>query len=442
LAACSVDDGFQPPNAGGAAGAGVSTASTGGASSTITTSGSGGAGGLGTTGSGGAAGTGLGGAGNGGGGAGGTDVDGSAGSAGAVDAGVEACAPPDASSQTYYVSDLNWQASINGWGPVERDTSNGENLAGDGHPISIDGMTYAKGLGVHAYSLVTINLAGRCSTFTASAGMDDEQSGGTAVFEVWVDGVSTYTSLIKQQGQPPDIVTVDVSCAMTLQLVVSDAGDGINHDHADWADAKINCISPPSDGIYEAGSPVDAGPQPDVSTQSDASSPDASCLADDGRALQSFFLSDVNWVGTPTNGWGPVERDTSNGEQAAGDGHVMSINGVTFAKGLGVHANSTIEYALAGKCSTFTASVGHDDETSPGSVVFEVWLDGTRYYQSSVQRPAQPAESVSLDVSCVNKLQLVVTDAGDGANNDHADWANAKITCTDPPGGLVDAGGD
>jgi hypothetical protein len=52
----------------------------------------------------------------------------------------------------------------------------------------------------------------------------------------------------------------------------------------------------------------------------------------------------LNFLGTPTNGWGPVERDTSNGEQAAGDGHTMSINGATFTKGLGAHANSSIVY--------------------------------------------------------------------------------------------------
>src|SRR5690348_6175404 len=41
----------------------------------------------------------------------------------------------------------------------------------------------------------------------------------------------------------------------------------------------------------------------------------------------TFFLSDLNWIGTPVNGFGPVERDTSNGEMAAGDGHPMSIAG-------------------------------------------------------------------------------------------------------------------
>ena len=39
-----------------------------------------------------------------------------------------------------------------------------------------------------------------------------------------------------------------------------------------------------------------------------------------------------------TNGWGPVERDLSNGEKAQGKhGDTITLNGVTFAKGLGGH---------------------------------------------------------------------------------------------------------
>jgi hypothetical protein len=72
-----------------------------------------------------------------------------------------------------WVSDLPFTAT-NGWGPVERDMSNGEALAGDGHPITIGGTQYAKGLGVHPAGDVTLNLAGNCARFTAAVGVDDE----------------------------------------------------------------------------------------------------------------------------------------------------------------------------------------------------------------------------------------------------------------------------
>ena len=63
-----------------------------------------------------------------------------------------------------------------------------------------------------------------------------------------------------------------------------------------------------------------------------------------------------------TNGWGPVEKDKSNGENGAGDGHTLTLNGITYTKGLGAHAASDVRYALAANCTRFKASVGIDDE--------------------------------------------------------------------------------
>ena len=49
-----------------------------------------------------------------------------------------------------YLSDLTPTSAANGWGPYEKDMSNGEQAAGDGGPLTIRGVVYAKGLGVHA----------------------------------------------------------------------------------------------------------------------------------------------------------------------------------------------------------------------------------------------------------------------------------------------------
>jgi NPCBM/NEW2 domain len=78
-------------------------------------------------------------------------------------------------------------------------------------------------------------------------------------------------------------------------------------------------------------------------------------------------LSDLPFV-TATNGWGPVERDRSNGENAAGDGHALTVDGTTYPKGLGVHAASDVGFYLGGRCTAFTATVGVDDEVGNSSV--------------------------------------------------------------------------
>ncbi len=75
------------------------------------------------------------------------------------------------------------------------------------------------------------------------------------------------------------------------------------------------------------------------------------------------FLSDLDWTHA-TNGWGPVERDKSNGEQAAGDWVPQSIDGMKFSKGLGVHAASDVRFRLNGRYATFVSWIGIDDEVA------------------------------------------------------------------------------
>jgi alpha-galactosidase len=142
----------------------------------------------------------------------------------------------------HYASDLPWLSAANGWGPVEKDTSVGEDAAGDGHPITLDGTAYAKGLGVHAPSEVTYYTGGRCTGFTAKAGVDDEEgTAGTVAFEVWADGTRVLSTGTLTNADPAKAITAAIDGAKTVRLVVTDGGDDITSDHGDWADAAFRC---------------------------------------------------------------------------------------------------------------------------------------------------------------------------------------------------------
>ncbi|MFI5685358.1 NPCBM/NEW2 domain-containing protein [Streptomyces sp. NPDC051636] len=141
------------------------------------------------------------------------------------------------------------------------------------------------------------------------------------------------------------------------------------------------------------------------------------------------YLGDLPWL-TAANGWGPAERDTSNGESAAGDGHPITLGGVVYAKGLGVHAESSVEYYTGGACRTVTADVGVDDEKeAKGTVAFEVWADGAKVASTGVRTGAMPAQPLTADVTGAPVVRLVVTDGGDGIDSDHGDWADARVSC-------------
>ncbi|WP_309571428.1 NPCBM/NEW2 domain-containing protein, partial [Deinococcus sp.] len=142
-----------------------------------------------------------------------------------------------------------------------------------------------------------------------------------------------------------------------------------------------------------------------------------------------------------TNGWGPVERNRSNGEQAAGDGKTLTLHGTTYAQGFGVHASSDLRFALPVSgvaCTRLLADVGVDDEVgAKGSVVFQVYLDGVRAFDSGTMTGSSATRQVDLDVTGRRELRLSVTDAGNGTSYDHGDWANPRLVCvsavTPPP---------
>ncbi|WP_433609676.1 NPCBM/NEW2 domain-containing protein [Dactylosporangium sp. CA-139114] len=290
---------------------------------------------------------------------------------------------------TYQVSDMTWAASSNGWGPVERDRANGEQAAGDGGTLNIGGTTFAKGLGAHADSAVQVYLGRACRTFTAQVGVDNETgTAGSVRFAVYGDGRLLGYSGVKTGGQAPTRLTVSTGGYLNLELRVTDARtNGITSDHADWGSPTLVC----------------------------------------GGAGSGSAVSDRTW-GATSNGWGQPERDMSNGEQAAADGSVITVGGVSYPKGVGAHAASDITVPSAG-CTRFTAVGGLDAEvgTSSTGVTFSVLGDGTTLYTSPTVTAGAPV-AIDVDVTGRSSVRLVLGGAG-SIDYDHADWADARLVC-------------
>ncbi len=110
----------------------------------------------------------------------------------------------------------------------------------DGNPIKIAGHAFEHGVGTHATSEFIVLLRGNGVRFTSQVGVDDETNGlGTVRFLVFGDGKRLADSGRLKGGDAPKTIDVDVRNVRELRLVVRDAGDGIDHDHADWADAMV-----------------------------------------------------------------------------------------------------------------------------------------------------------------------------------------------------------
>lgn len=158
-----------------------------------------------------------------------------------------------------YLSDLTPISQSNGYGPIGIDKSNGEIAAGDGRQLSIGGVKFAKGLGVHAPSKITYKLDGKYKTFVAYFGVDDEVGTRGSVNGIVRVGSLTELTGVMRGGNPPDKFDIDVAGKSELTLEVTDAGDGIAYDHADWGLAYLipaDVVPPPAPTIEDAVIPI------------------------------------------------------------------------------------------------------------------------------------------------------------------------------------------
>jgi len=137
--------------------------------------------------------------------------------------------------ETVRLGELDLSKMTVGWGEPAVD------LSIQKKPLAIAGQKFDKGVGSHADSVMYIDLAGGSKSFSAYVGVDDEVGTriGSIEFRVYGDGKLLWTSGIMKAGQAAKKLDVDVSGVKTVVLVANSADDGVDFDHADWAEAKF-----------------------------------------------------------------------------------------------------------------------------------------------------------------------------------------------------------
>ena len=155
-----------------------------------------------------------------------------------------------AGAETIRLDQLDVKNTEQDWGQPQ------PNRSVDGHPLKIGGTTFEHGLGTHAASTLCLTVNG-ATQFSASVGLDSEETHAEAGIEFFVvgDGKTIWQSGVMKAGQPAKAFTLNLDGIKSLILKVGPAGDSINFDHADWADARFE---------YEGAPPVTAAAPPEV----------------------------------------------------------------------------------------------------------------------------------------------------------------------------------
>ena len=133
----------------------------------------------------------------------------------------------------------------------------------------------------------------------------------------------------------------------------------------------------------------------------------------------------------PLPALGPIYADQSVGPIRLGRnmiGGPLKIDTETFSNGIGAYANSILEYPINGQFKRFTAKVGVDAATEGrGSVIFEVYADGKKIWSSGIMSGLDRPKTIDVNVTNVNRLRLILNDAGDGNKFDAGDWCEPVL---------------
>ncbi|MCU0560778.1 MAG: NPCBM/NEW2 domain-containing protein [Desulfobacterales bacterium] len=126
------------------------------------------------------------------------------------------------------------------------------------------------------------------------------------------------------------------------------------------------------------------------------------------------------------NGFQEIGIDKANGGTKD-----IYLGGIRYAKGLGVHADSEITYAINAGYRRFVARVGASDGEWGFTARFEVWGDGVKRFDSGPMYgstgPTTQIADIDIDITGVNTLLLKLLSLDAGISGDHGDWAGARL---------------
>lgn len=370
-------------------------------------------------------------------------------------------------SDTKFVSEVNWESARTDYGEVRKD------LASSGAKIKLglDGgeKIFDKGIGTHANAEIVYNLEGtEYEYFESYVGVDRNiarQNKSSIIFQVLADGKKIYDSGLMKWDDEAKLVRVSLKDVSELKLIIDNAGNGNSSDHGSFGDAKflttnskptltipkdINTklgVSVDLDGEYSATDIEDGDITSNVTVEGQANfnkpgtySITYSVTDSDENIItavrkvkvvdmnDSIYLSDIDWKSS-NNSYGRATKDIS------ASGRTLRLtdengNEVAYEKGIGTHSTSTIIYDLTGKdYGYFTSYVGVDRHMfgTVGSVTFEVWLDGSKVYDSGVMNSRNSQKFVEVNLAGAKEMKLIATDGGNGNGSDHATWGDSKL---------------
>ncbi|NME70047.1 NPCBM/NEW2 domain-containing protein [Flammeovirga aprica] len=275
-----------------------------------------------------------------------------------------------------------------------------EDKAVSGEKLTMKGVQYSKGLGVHAPSNMTFKVPPKAQYFYVVPGPDDAHN-GLIKMSIKVDNEEVFNSgvISSKKGYKPKMHAIDVTGATIITLVVDELEDK-GGDHADWAEA-----------FFVEGKKANKPKNPDLMSKLESE------LADDELAGEKVHLT-KELASTVDSYWRVMNNEGIEGGK-------ISLKGKKYNKGLGVHAPSTLVFPVEANYKQFVVTPGANDSNG-GIIRMRILIDGQEAYNSgAIKSTKQKPERLVLDVAGKKQVTLIVDEEDGERGGDHASWASA-----------------
>ncbi len=368
-------------------------------------------------------------------------------------------------SEYDYLSDMDWESGTTQYGTITKNNS----IKGR---VNEDIKSFDKGIRAHANATITYDLSNtEYDYFEALLGVDMNvapQNHSSLKFIIKADDQIVATTDVMKHADNLVPVKISLQGVQKLVIEVSDADNGRTNDYGIIVNPKLTTNNAKPQLIIPKDSAVKVGESLEdiigIFTATDAEDGELtesvkvagveevnfnhpgtytltySVTDSDGNQVTKTrkisvvdmndfkYLTDYDWKSAKQS-YGSAKKDTS---ASRNDLRLTSEDKtvVTYEHGIGAHATSTIIYDLSDKDYQFFSSyVGVDRQMygSVGSVVFQVYVDGEKQFDSGLMNSRDPQQYVEVNLAGAKELKLVVTDGGNGIGSDHGTWGDTKL---------------
>ena len=269
-----------------------------------------------------------------------------------------------------------------------------------------------KGIGTAACSEIVYKISGEYDEFRVTVG-----------FDVYTMGNSKRPSSVqfKVLGSRGDDISTEYEELYDSGIVYnSDSGEDRPYFIPQDIAIDVRGFEYLKLWVYDAGETGKGGTNP-TNESDDVNWAYARLIKNDSSSEEEYtYLSDM-----------PQEEATGNEVKNDTDyaGNVLSVNGQTYAKGLGMMADASVSYALGEEYEYFTAELGFAPESEVSETVCTVYginsTGGRDVITEVTLNEEKQSQSVGGPVSGIETLELAVN--GNGKENICINWGDARL---------------